>query len=432
MHSHLYETLNEYAQKTRLRLHMPAHGGVLEPTDVTELASTDDLLCPMADGAILKDERAAADLFGSRLTLFSAGGATLCLQTAIAFCVARQKKGALTHCFRGVHRSVLYALALLDVQPCFFDSEEELYSKELSCCDLVILNGCDYFGNVPDYGRLSDRFRRCGVMSVVDNAHGTHLRFLSGGVLHPLNYGFDLIVDSAHKTLSCRTGAALLHVGSTLSGEAERLREELLSRMRLFSSTSPSFPILLSLTEALAQIASGFDGENYVPFVRRCELVGRVARAVGLEPCGVDPMRLSLVGGKVDYPRLAQLLQRDGIEVELSQIGAAVLLFGEDFTEEKAEILINALRRSLPLAVLQKSASFASCTKGECAMTLREALLAQAEVLPREAAAGRVAAEVLGLYPPGTALCLPGEVICEEVLTHLTQSHVRVVKEEVL
>lgn len=430
MHSHLFETLREYADRTKLRLHMPAHGGVLDAMDVTELCCTDDLLDPKSEGAILADERDAAKLFGSRLTLFSAGGATLCLQTAIAFCVMRQPRDARTFCFRGVHRSVLYALALLDVQPVFFDDCEELFSAETFLGDLVIFNGCDYFGHVPDYARLAAFCRERGLMSVVDNAHGTHLRFLSGGRLHPLTYGFDLVVDSAHKTLSCRTGAALLHVGKTCSGEEETLREELLSRMRLFSSTSPSFPILLSLTEALARIKEGFDGENYAPFVRRCELLKQVARESGLRLSGADPMRLALIGQNVDHPRLAELLQSEGIVVELAQVGAMVLLFGEDFTKEKARVLTDALQRNLPLALTERAASLPSFQRGDRVLTLREALFSKAESIPVPLAAGRVAAEIIGLYPPGTALCLPGEVIGEEVLVHLTQSHVRVVTKE--
>ena len=141
-------------------------------------------------------------------------------------------------------------------------------------------------------------------------------------------------------------------------------------------------------------------------------------------------MRLALIGQNVDHPRLAELLQSEGIVVELAQVGAMVLLFGEDFTKEKARILTDALRRNLPLSRTERKNSFPAPKRGACVLTLREALFSRAESIPVPLAAGRVAAEIIGLYPPGTALCLPGEVIDEEVLVHLTQSHVRVVTKE--
>lgn len=432
MHSHFYTCLSRYQNDGYLRLHMPGHAGTLSPFDVTELGQTDDLLDPVVGGALHRDELDAAALFGARLSLFSAGGATLCLQTALLYQLrfsdrARQGFVPRVLCERGVHRSILHALALLDVQPIFIPSAEALCKDDVQEGDLLVFSGCDYFGKIPDYARLSVFCRENGLLTVVDNAHGTHLRFLDGGSKHPLTYGFDLVVDSAHKTLCTLTGAAILHVGSTLVGEVEQLRSELLHAMRQFSTTSPNYLIILSLCEALCRIAVGFDGQNYAPFLQRAQLIARLAKACGLHALGQDPMRLALCGG-FDFLALKQRLESERIAVELARKNAMVLLFGEDFDTAQASRLEAALSRHLKDCVQNDVPREPSESAARVCMSLREALFAPAQTLRAEEAVGRIAAEVVGNYPPGTALCMPGEVLEESVLQSLEKESVRVVK----
>ena len=429
MPSHFFARLSQYRSAASLRLHMPGHGGALSPFDVTELCATDDLFDPQTDGALERDEADAARLFGAKTCLFSAGGATLCLQTALCFAVRRQKKGARVFCERGVHRSVLHALALLDVDPVFVDDVVFLTDADVAEGDLLVFSGCDYFGKIPNWQALSDFCRRNRLHSVIDNAHGTHLRFLNGGRLHPLTYGFELVVDSAHKTLSCLTSSAVLHVGRDMQGEVHTLRKELFCAMRLFGSTSPNYLVILSLCEELFRIGEGFDGENYAPFLQRAKLVSSVATAAGFREWGDDPMRIALTEG-FDFLRLSDRLKAYGIFVELAQKDGMVMLFGADFDEEKAAQLSGVLAKVLPdcKTRTRSSSPLVSKQPPRRVLSLREALMKEGEEVKKAHAAGRIAAEVVGLYPPGTALCMPGEDLTGEVLDRLTCTHVRVVK----
>ena len=56
---------------------------------------------------------------------------------------------------------------------------------------------------------------------------------------------------------------------------------------------------------------------------------------------------------------------------------------------------------------------------GELAMTPREAYLGAQEVVPASEAAGRIAAESLATYPPGTPNVLPGEKLTAETLSYV-------------
>ena len=240
--------LDAYAQNASLRLHMPGHGGRLDPIDVTELRLTDDLLYPMPNGAIVCSEAAAAKAYGVQKTLYSCSGATLCIQAALAFLLSKlPKKGVLVACERRVHRSVLHALALLDIEPVFVEDPLNLPDKTA----ILIFCGCDYYGKIPDYPAIAALCQSRGIDTLVDNAHGAHLQFWEGGKLHPARFGFDLIVDSAHKTLNCLTGGAMLHLAGGFQGDIEAAYPELKHFFRVFSTSSPSFPILRSLEDAV-------------------------------------------------------------------------------------------------------------------------------------------------------------------------------------
>ena len=75
----------------------------------------------------------------------------------------------------------------------------------------VFLTSPDYLGCRADLRAAADICRRHQVPLLVDNAHGAYLKFLSPDE-HPLALGADACCDSAHKTLSCLTGAAYLHL----------------------------------------------------------------------------------------------------------------------------------------------------------------------------------------------------------------------------
>lgn len=420
--------LSDYALHTRLRLHMPGHGGALDAADVTELPMTDALLSPA--GAILESERAAAELFFSKLTLFFCGGATLALQTAIAAQLCCIGAGARVVCERRVHRSVPHALALLGVEPRFVE-REEISAAVLEEADLLIVSGCDYFGRIPDYERLSALCRRQRVRSVVDNAHGTHLAFWKGGGLHPLSFGFDCVVDSAHKTLPALTGAALLHIGKGFAGDAEALYRELKHFTALFSTTSPSFVILQSLSAALKRISSEFDGYTTQSLEIQAARLDAVRAAVGAPlaaPPRSDPFRLVLRGA-FDFAALYERLRERGIVCECYTEDALLMLPAWDFSRQDARLLTEALTELLP-QVRRAARALPPFPVPERCMSLKDALFSAGEYLPANRAGGRIAGEVCGACPPGLCVVMPGERIDEKAILHLGGGLVRVVKEE--
>ena len=169
---------------------------------------------------------------------------------------------------RNVHRSFVYAAALLDFEIvwlwpecstslCGCPVSAETLERTLATLPAppaaVYLTSPDYLGSVADISALAEVCRKHGTLLAVDNAHGAYLRFLEPSC-HPLDLGADLCCDSAHKTLPVLTGGAYLHISRAAPVS---LRENAKTAMAMFGSTSPSYLTLASLDLCNRYLAEG-------------------------------------------------------------------------------------------------------------------------------------------------------------------------------
>jgi arginine/lysine/ornithine decarboxylase len=139
----------------------------------------------------------------------------------------------------------------------------------------VYLTSPDYLGRRADLRAAAEVCRRRRVPLLVDNAHGAYLRFLEENQ-HPLALGADACCDSAHKTLSCLTGAAYLHLSSRAPEGWAQQAEEALS---LFASTSPSWLILRSLDRMNLELAGDYPARLQRAAGRTAETAFRMTRS---------------------------------------------------------------------------------------------------------------------------------------------------------
>ena len=188
MNTQIADFLEDYEKKGMLRLHMPGHNGEA-PHDITEIAGADSLYeTDSSRGIIAHSEAIAAKLFGAERTCYSAGGSTLAIQAALAILRAQGCKTIAAG--RCSHRSLVSSAALLGLEvkwlyPKEYPSADVDCSKEaLSGADALFLTNIDYYGGTC---RASDP----GIPVVVDNAHGSYLKFVSKAgfgseYLHPM------------------------------------------------------------------------------------------------------------------------------------------------------------------------------------------------------------------------------------------------------
>lgn len=403
----LRKAVDAYTAAGRARFHMPGHkgtGGLSD--DITEVEGCDSLY--EAAGPILRLEKEMACFYGAGASLLSAGGATLCIQGMLALCGA----GAKVIAGRGLHRSALNAMVLLDQEPVWVYPAhagwfrgayppEEIASALESNPDAaaVYLTSPDYFGGMSDLRTIGAICRAHGKPLLVDNAHGAHLKLLGE---HPMDCGASMCADSLHKTLPAMTGGAALHLADgSRAEEARRL-------MALFGSTSPSYPIMLSCERALFWARDQDFSETAAWFAR----IGALAEARGLLlPKGRrDPAKLTLgFGHCMDDGSFGGYLRKAGIEPEYIGGGVCVLMGNSLNSQEDYIRLEKALAAFVPAKAKRQPPQ--PPPHLEKAMPLRTAAFSTNVEIPVQYAVGRIAARESSPCPPGIPVVMCGERI---------------------
>ena len=235
METPIADFVRRYADSGMVRAHMPGHKGKpflgCEALDITEIRGADSLY--EADGMILYSESHAGELFGSGRTVYSTEGSSQCIRAMLYLALTCGNGSRTVVAARNVHRSFVYAAALLDFEIVWLWPEcstslcgclvsAETLERTLATLPAppaaVYLTSPDYLGSVADISALAEVCRKYGTLLAVDNAHGAYLRFLEPSC-HPLDLGADLCCDSAHKTLPALTGGAYLHISRAAPGK---------------------------------------------------------------------------------------------------------------------------------------------------------------------------------------------------------------------
>lgn len=428
MDTPILDFVRGYDAAKKIRFHMPGHKGrgILgcENLDITEVHGADALY--EADGIIARSEANAAELFGSRRTLYSTEGSSQCIRAMLYLALTNRRPGMtpVIVAARNVHKAFVYAAALLDIEVVWLWPEE---SDSLCGCHVsakqleqtlehlsvppaaVYLTSPDYLGGMADISAMAQVCHRYGTLLAVDNAHGAYLRFLQPS-MHPLDLGADMCCDSAHKTLPVLTGGAYLHISKDAPG---MLAEHAKAAMALFGSTSPSYLTLASLDSCNAELR----GEYPARIAETVELIDGVKaelKAANWQTESSDPLRITLRAPKgTTGTELAKLLRSSGMECEYADDTFLVLMLTPD--NDMAELAyflrilgVNHSEQAQPAALPQ--------ARGERVLSIRQALFAPHELIPAEEALGRICGAPTVSCPPAIPIAVSGERIGGEAL----------------
>lgn len=414
MNTPICNFLERYTAENRLRLHMPGHNGEV-PHDITEIFGADELYSSDVSGGIIgTSEDIAARLFGAKKTCYSCGGSTLAIQTALALLKAKGCRRIAAS--RYSHRSLVSAAALLRldikwIYPNEYLSADVTYNAEtLSGVDAVFITNIDYYGGTW-------KFVKPNIPVLIDNAHGSYLRFVDKRkfgteYVHPLELGYPMMVaESAHKTLPVLTGGAYLHFADGADGT--RAKE----MMAMFGSSSPSYLILESLDRF-----NGTISDNTQLINNACEAVlelkERLTRS-GIPLKKSDPLRITINARECglsgfDY---ARGLRANGVECEYADENYVVMMFSALTTVEdceRAEMGALFVTMSAPKPLVKYPV-----IKPKVELPVYEALFKPQKIVPIENASGEVCAGLKCPCPPGVPLVMPGEVIDSTVIDAL-------------
>ena len=426
MNTPIVDFVKEYSDSNALRLHMPGHKGKsflgCEQSDITEIDGADVLYS--AEGIIAESQKNAVELFGTKRTLYSAEGSSLCIRAMLYLIRAYAKqlgKNMLIAAGRNAHKTFAYAAALLDIEvdwllpqdtqtviSCVITADflEDYLKNAKEKPIAVYITSPDYLGNITDIKALSDVCSKYDVLLVVDNAHGAYLKFLQDDV-HPITMGAAMCCDSAHKTLPVLTGGAYLHISKAAPCFFE---QNAMRAMNLFASTSPSYLILQSLDAANKYIADGYH-EKLAEFIKKVNVLKSELTDMGYTLCGDEPLKVTILSKPYGYKgyELANLLLKENIVCEFCDPDYVVLMLSVETEASGIQKLKSALSQIAQKTEVSELPPRPALKEIE--LSLKEALYSSQKECCVDDSLGKIMCSGNISCPPAIPIVLPGEKI---------------------
>ncbi len=374
---HIYQMLKGQKGK-HLSFHTPGHKQ--KGFDITELVYSDNLACPR--GCIAQAERDIAQILGASKSFILTDGST---SGVFSMLQAAKTLGARKmFVIEPAHQSVYNACAVLGLN---------ILTTETGA-DAILCTSPNYYGNVSNLAALRALCDREEKLLLVDGAHGGHLHFdksLYAGAFA------DFWVDGVHKSLPALTQ------GAVVSARTENQAAALCEAVKLFRTTSPSYPIMASVEYAVkyprnekleALVKAYADGQQRITlasdWTKFCARFGKNAfevekflrqKGVFAEFCDGDTVcfYLSPATKKSEFKKLCKMLE----------------IAFEKYPFEMVQ------RNPAPLVFKETAGEWIELTKSE----------------------NRVCAANCGLFPPCTPLIKKGEMITKDKIELLQKAN---------
>ena len=448
------EAMKAYAGDGALAFHTPGHKqglgahallrelitaqGLRE--EVSLMEELDNLHAP--SGCIREAQELAAELYGADAAYFMVNGTTGAVHTML---LAALSPGDTVLVPRNAHRSMMGGILLSGARPVFLSPEidgewgipmglsvetvREAVEQHPDAKALALVSPT-YYGVASDLREMAKILHEKGMLLLVDEAHGAHLKFHAGLPPQAMDAGADLAAQSTHKLLGSLTQSSML-LGRKGRVDFSRVQEA----ASLLQSTSPNYLLLASLDIARMQMA--MEGrERIARAVRLSEGLREAVRGLdGLESfgqeivgnpgvCGLDATKvtISVRGLGLTGMEAERILRYQyKVQCELSDPYNLLFILSMADTETELASLVGALQ-GLARDHRGKETFSVSMELPEIPeqrMLPREAFFADKERVALERAAGRVSAEQVVFYPPGIPVLCPGELVSRELIAYI-------------
>ena len=447
----LFYALKNYINKKRPAFHMPGHhrgkgihnllkeewGENIFLYDITEVEGMDYLHKP--EGVIKEAQELAAKAFGSDYTFFLINGSTVGNLVMLISTLNPKDKVILQ---RNSHRSIIGGLAIFDLEPVYIQSEIDNYSgipwgiKPESYEDKLknnsvkvsLITSPNYFGMCENIDEILKIGRKYNQIMLLDEAHGVHFPFNSKLPVSGIKLGYDMIVQSAHKTLPALTQTSFLHIkGNKVD------MDKVFDALTYLESSSPSYLFMVSLDMVRYQMES--EGEliwdkiielsNYMRnevnkidglYCFGKEILNNGIYDLDLTKITINTKKLGLTGFEVE-----EILNKNyNIEIELSDSYNILIFLTPGIEKDEIDKLIYALNdisNKYKKEPIEEDIIVPEIP--EMLATPKEAYINDKEIIELKNAKNRISGKVISAYPPGLPILVPGEKISENILNYI-------------
>lgn len=430
--------------------------------DITEIPGADALYHPQTVLRMLMDNY--ADLYDVRHTELLINGSSAGIMAAILASVTIGGKLILG---RNSHHSAFSALRLGGINPVYIQPETEPgyglsaeispYALEDACkanpdASAILITSPNYCGMLSDISLLADTAHEYGMILIVDQAHGAHLKFFdydakslrdAGAFIPHISHaaetlGADIVLNSTHKTLLSFTGSSILNICS------DRVDKDAVSDvLRMLQTTSPSYILMASLDinekiirEHGREIISSWKSDLDYFYKEASRISGLTLvqgggeRGTGArdEDCfplyryreGPDITKINISMAKLGLSgeRLERELRYKGIVSEMVHGEYLLLMTGVGNTRSDYEKLLSALSdisNNYGMGFVREHTprSF------DAPIPDIGYVPTEGELVPLYESEGRVVYDPVITYPPGTPVICPGEIMSMEVIGYI-------------
>ncbi|MFV0516320.1 MAG: aminotransferase class I/II-fold pyridoxal phosphate-dependent enzyme [Aminipila sp.] len=450
----IIDFLLSHKKSNPVSFHMPGHKGSkfykklgyhefldnITDCDITEIHGADNLF--QAETIIKYTEERYKRLYDVKKSYLLINGTSCGLISAILSSV---KPGEKLIMARNSHKSIFNAVELGNISPVYVhpklvesygiggeieaDEIKKIVSENKDA-KAVVLPSPNYYGICSDIEKIADIVHSAGMILIVDQAHGAHLKFFEGYNLYPKaaeSCGADIVVNSIHKTLGSFTQSAVMNV-VTDSINLELLEDKLQS----IESTSPSYLLMASLdinAKILEDKGCDVIGEWHEElngFYYKAKLIQGLKIINTGENMDSTKINLDMSAIGISGPELENLLMKENIYVELVTGNIVMCMTGVGNEKEDYERLLSALKKIsedriktykgeeqtdlydyvglIKSISAQESAISMPKEKVKLNIDLSEDCICAVSIIP---------------YPPGIPLICPGEPITKEAIRYV-------------
>ncbi|MBR5192253.1 MAG: hypothetical protein IKW33_02445 [Clostridia bacterium] len=419
----IYNTIKNYAVKNPVRFHMPGHKAdegfcaLFKDAclDVTEVSSL------KLEEVVLSAEEDLKKILQVEFCKILSGGTSL---SVLALTYAVKGFGNSIIINRNSHQSIFNALKLFNIEPIFVGEELvngfftlptaeqiDVLLKNNPNCIGAFLTYPDYFGRTFDIMEISNILKKRNKLFLIDNAHGGHFRYSFNG-LYAGRYA-DAFCESTHKTLNSLNQGALIGVNN------KNLINLVKEGVNIFSTTSPSYPILASVEYA---VKKAFEETYKLPSLQKeitllrnnlIDLGYKIDENTDIFKLSIDCKNLDVSAYEIE-----RILEKNNIFVELCNERRILFMFSYQTKTTHINKLFNLLK-SIITGAKQRLNKQKEITFGARKTTYLTAINGEYELVSLKESVGKISAVNVGTFPPCYPIICAGEEITKDSVEYL-------------
>lgn len=371
-----------------------------------------------------------AKYYNAKYSYLSTNGATACILTLILSYVGQN---GILIADRNCHKSIINAITLFNITVFFTDNEiidfyditgnitnldnilNKITKKYKNKKKAIIITNPTYYGIIIDIKNLLSISKKYNVPLIVDQSHAAHFPALN--IKIDVCFGAEASVISMHKTLPCLTQSALILTN--------KKNDKLMYYMSLFSTSSPSYLILSSMEKAISYMNNIGNKKYENKVIQSKKLIKKISNETIFTPLtnidyNIDPLRLTISCKNTGYTSnyiFNELYKKYNVEAEMFDCNNIIFILAG--INRKFDILLNALKSfKINNNFIEKKINFKKINFKK----IRKIPLITKEIqIKIDKAIGKICSRPYIIYPPGTALILPGQII--------QKKHIMIIKE---